>query len=139
MIGLNVVIKKIKSNFELSHRIRTGLIEGRSVAHVIFTKIHVTSLTSSSSRGRRAGSSLSPSSKPSHPSPGSSTWGSPPASSVPILTAVFVAFGVGVRIDQSSEEKLEEGDDAPEEVRDGVQPKGLGLQDLAIRRNINHD
>ena len=44
-----------------------------------------------------------------------------------------------MRIDQSSEEKLEEGDDAPEEIRDGVKTKGLGLQDLAIRRNVNHD
>ena len=108
------------------------------MAHIIFTKMTVTSLTSSSgSRWRWAGSTLS-SSKPSHPSPGSSTWGSPPASSVPVLTAVFVPFRVRVRVYQSSEEKLEEGDDAPEEVSDGVESPGLGLQDLTIRRNVNH-
>ena len=101
--------------------------------------MNVTSLaSSSSSRGRWAGSTLS-SSKPSHPSPGSSTWGSPSASSVPILAAVFVAFRVGVRIYQSCEEKLEEGNDAPEELRDGVETEGLVLKDLTIRRNVNHD
>ena len=109
------------------------------MAHIIFTKITVTSLTSSSgSRWRRAGSTLS-SSKPSHPSPGTSSWGSTPPSGVLVFTAVFVALGVGVRIDQSSEEKLEEGNDAPEELRDGVETQGLGLQDLPVRSNVNHD
>ena len=110
-----------------------------SVAHIIFTKMTVTSLASSSCGRGRAGSTLTCSSKASHPPPGSSTWGSPPASSVPVLTAVFVSFRVGVGVYQSSKEELEEGDDAPEELRDGVEPPRLGLQDLAVRRNVNHD
>ena len=107
--------------------------------HVISAKITVTSLASSSPGSRRwgTGSALT-SSKPSHTFPGAATRRSPPPPGVPVLGAVVVSLGVRVGIYQRSEEELEESDDAPEEVCDGVEAPGLGLKDPAVRGNVDH-
>ena len=98
----------------------------------------VTSLTSSScSSWRRTGRSLT-SSKPAHPFPGSSSRRTTTSSSVPVVGGKLVSFGVSVRINQRSEEELEEGDNAPEEVCYGVKAPGFGLQDPTIRGDVDH-
>ena len=102
------------------------------------SKMIVTSLTSSScSSWRRTGRSLT-SSKPAHPFPGSSSRRAPTSSSVPVVGGKLVSFGVSVRIKERSEEELEEGDDAPEEVCYGVKAPGFGLQDPTIGGDVDH-
>ena len=77
-------------------------------------------------------------SKASHPPPWSTSWGSSPASCVPVVRTVALSLAVGVGVYQGLEEELEEGNDAPEEVSDGVETPGLGLEHPPIRGNVHH-
>ena len=61
------------------------------------------------------------------------------SSSVPVVSAVSLTLGVGGRVDECPEEELEEGDDPPEEVSDGVETPGLALENSSIRCNVHHD
>ena len=61
------------------------------------------------------------------------------SSSVPVVSAVSLSLGVGGRVDECPEEELEEGDDPPEEVSDGVETPRLALENSSIRCDVHHD
>ena len=60
------------------------------------------------------------------------------SSGVAVVSAVSFALLVRVGIYQGPEEELEECDDPPEEVGDGVETPGLGLEHPAVGGNIHH-
>ena len=66
------------------------------------------------------------------------TWWSPATSRGSVVRGVSLPLFVRVRADEGGEEQLQEGDRPPEEVRDGTQAPGLGLENPPIRGNVNH-
>ena len=66
------------------------------------------------------------------------TWWSPATSRGSVVRGVSLPLFVRVRADEGGEEQLQEGDRPPEEVRDGTQAPGLGLEHPPIRGNVNH-
>ena len=66
------------------------------------------------------------------------TWWSPATSRGSVVGGVSLTLLVRVRADEGGEEQLQEGDRPPEEVRDGTQAPGLGLENPPVRGNVNH-
>ena len=60
------------------------------------------------------------------------------SSGVTVVSAVSFALLVRVGVYQGPEEELEEGDDPPEEVGDGVETPGLGLEHPAVGGDVHH-
>ena len=66
------------------------------------------------------------------------TWWSSATAWGPVVRGVSLPLLVRVRADEGGEEQLQEGDRPPEEVRDGAQAPGLGLEHPPVRGNVHH-
>ena len=66
------------------------------------------------------------------------TWWSPATARGSVVRGVSLPLLVRVRADEGGEEQLQEGDRPPEEVCDGAQAPGLGLENPPVRGNVHH-